>query len=149
MRRTVRWRVRGDFFKTYPSIFTTCAYSWPSSLKVSSRFSLSFSFFPRLRFFPPFPLFLGILCYCWKFSFLVQVVSGGSGGGGGCCGGSVVVLLCDRWMETIERGARRRRQRGSLCWRGRFYGRLWAAATKNAVVHGKRGAQPATGFCSQ
>lgn len=45
---------------TYPSIFTTCAYSWPSSLKVSSRFSLSFSFFPRRLFFPPFPLFLGI-----------------------------------------------------------------------------------------
>ena len=58
---------------------------WPSSLKVSSRFSLSFSFFPRRRFLPPclakcqrcsgedeaacgvdgaaltFPLFLGIL----------------------------------------------------------------------------------------
>lgn len=27
---------------------------WPSSLKVSSRFSLSFSFFPRLRFLPPY-----------------------------------------------------------------------------------------------
>lgn len=26
---------------------------WPSSLKVSSRFSLSFSFFPRRRFLPP------------------------------------------------------------------------------------------------
>ena len=64
-----------------PSIFITCAYSggrglvggfWrvvygllreeegrgrvvpcPSSLKVSSRFSLSFSFFPRRRFLPP------------------------------------------------------------------------------------------------
>jgi hypothetical protein len=26
---------------------------WPSSLKTSSRFSLSFSFFPRRRFLPP------------------------------------------------------------------------------------------------
>jgi len=26
---------------------------WPSSLNVSSRFSLSFSFFPLLRFLPP------------------------------------------------------------------------------------------------
>ena len=26
---------------------------WPSSLKVNSRFSLSFSFFPLLRFLPP------------------------------------------------------------------------------------------------
>lgn len=26
---------------------------WPSSLKVSSRFSLSFSFFPRRLFLPP------------------------------------------------------------------------------------------------
>jgi hypothetical protein len=29
----------------------------PSSLNTSSRLSSSFSFFPRLRFFPPFPLF--------------------------------------------------------------------------------------------
>jgi hypothetical protein len=29
---------------------------WPSSLKVSSRFSLSFSFFPRRRFLPPWLL---------------------------------------------------------------------------------------------
>jgi hypothetical protein len=36
-----------------PSILTTCAYSWPSSLKTSSRFSLSFSFFPRRLFLPP------------------------------------------------------------------------------------------------
>lgn len=27
---------------------------WPSSLKVNSRFSLSFSFFPRRLFFPPY-----------------------------------------------------------------------------------------------
>ena len=36
-----------------PSIFTTWAYSWPSSLKTSSRFSLSFSFLPRRLFLPP------------------------------------------------------------------------------------------------
>lgn len=30
---------------------------WPSSRKMSSRFSDSFSFFPLRRFFPPFPLF--------------------------------------------------------------------------------------------
>ena len=29
---------------------------WPSSLKTSSRFSDSFSFFPLLLFFPPFPV---------------------------------------------------------------------------------------------
>ena len=37
------------------------AYSWPSSLKISSHFSSSTSFFPLFRFFPSFPLFL-----CWK-----------------------------------------------------------------------------------
>lgn len=36
-----------------PNILITCAYSWPSSRKTSSRLSSSFSFFPRLRFFPP------------------------------------------------------------------------------------------------
>lgn len=36
-----------------PSIFVTCAYSWPSSRNTSSRLSSSFSFFPRLLFFPP------------------------------------------------------------------------------------------------
>lgn len=36
-----------------PSIFTTWAYSWPSSLKVSSRRWSSFSLVPRLRFLPP------------------------------------------------------------------------------------------------
>ena len=34
---------------------------WPSSLKTSSRFSVSFSFLPRRLFFPPFPLFLGMV----------------------------------------------------------------------------------------
>merc|ERR1719173_301775 len=44
-----------------PNIFVTWAYSWPSSLKTSSLFKPSFSFFPLLLFFPPFPLFFGIL----------------------------------------------------------------------------------------
>jgi hypothetical protein len=65
-----------------PNILRTWAYSWPSSLKFSSRFSLlfqalaitiqrrggwmgaathSFSFFPLRRFLPPFPLFFGML----------------------------------------------------------------------------------------
>ena len=39
----------------FPSIFVTCAYSWPSSLKINSLFSASFSFFPLLRFLPPLP----------------------------------------------------------------------------------------------
>lgn len=34
---------------------------WPSSLKINSRLRLSFSFFPLLRFLPPFPLFLGMV----------------------------------------------------------------------------------------
>lgn len=34
---------------------------WPASLVSSSLFMKSFSFFPRLRFFPPFPLFFGML----------------------------------------------------------------------------------------
>ena len=38
----------------------TWAYSWPSSFKISSRLAPSFSFFPRRRFLPPFPLFLGM-----------------------------------------------------------------------------------------
>jgi len=33
----------------------TWAYSCPSSLNTSSRFSRSFSFLPLLRFLPPFP----------------------------------------------------------------------------------------------
>lgn len=33
----------------------TWAYSWPSSLKINSLFSASFSFLPRRLFFPPFP----------------------------------------------------------------------------------------------
>ena len=41
--------------RPFPSIFWTCPYSWPSSLKTSSRFCASFSFFPRRRFLPPFP----------------------------------------------------------------------------------------------
>ena len=40
----------------FPNIFVTWAYSWPSSLKINSLFSASFSFFPLLRFFPPFPV---------------------------------------------------------------------------------------------
>lgn len=40
-------------FATRRRTFRTWAYSWPSSLKVSSRFSLSFSFFPLRRFLPP------------------------------------------------------------------------------------------------
>ena len=39
----------------------TWAYCWPSSLKTNSRFIPSFSFLPRRRFLPPFPLFFGIL----------------------------------------------------------------------------------------
>ena len=38
-----------------PNILITWAYSCPSSLKISSRLSLSFSFFPLLRFLPPLP----------------------------------------------------------------------------------------------
>lgn len=41
--------------RPFPSIFVTCAYSWPSSLKINSLFSASFSFFPLLRFLPPLP----------------------------------------------------------------------------------------------
>ena len=37
-----------------PSMRSTCAYSCPSSLKISSRFS-SPSFLPLRRFLPPFP----------------------------------------------------------------------------------------------
>ncbi|KAG6557881.1 hypothetical protein Mapa_000649 [Marchantia paleacea] len=47
--------------RPFPSMRSTCAYSCPSSLKTSSLFSSSASFFPLLRFFPPFPLFFGIL----------------------------------------------------------------------------------------
>lgn len=36
-----------------PSIFRTCAYSWPSSLKTSSLLMLSASFFPLRLFLPP------------------------------------------------------------------------------------------------
>lgn len=36
-----------------PSIFRTCAYSWPSSLNTSSRLMLSASFFPLRLFLPP------------------------------------------------------------------------------------------------
>lgn len=39
--------------RPFPSILITCAYSWPSSRNTSSRLSSSFSFFPRLLFFPP------------------------------------------------------------------------------------------------
>ena len=39
--------------RPFPSILVTCAYSWPSSRNTSSRLSSSFSFFPRLLFFPP------------------------------------------------------------------------------------------------
>lgn len=74
---------------TYPSIFTTCAYSWPSSLKVSSRFSLSFSFFPRLRFFPPFPLFLGMLYYWGSVQFYNSA-----------CGGRVCAAA-NRWLLVV------------------------------------------------
>ena len=49
------------FNNTYMCFTCTWAYSWPSSLKTSSLFSPSFSFFPLLLFFPPFPLFFGIL----------------------------------------------------------------------------------------
>lgn len=52
-----------------PSIFVTWAYSCSSSLKSNSRFSDSFSFFPRRRFFPPFPLFLGILLFYIYFEY--------------------------------------------------------------------------------
>lgn len=38
-----------------PSILVTWAYSCPSSRNTSSRLSSSFSFLPRLRFFPPCP----------------------------------------------------------------------------------------------
>ena len=48
-----------------PSILVTCAYSCSSSLKINSRFSDSFSFLPRRRFLPPFPLFFGILLFCY------------------------------------------------------------------------------------
>lgn len=47
----------------FPNILVTCAYSWPSSLKTNSLFSVSFSFFPLLRFLPPFPRKF------WKYSF--------------------------------------------------------------------------------
>lgn len=40
--------------RPFPSIFITCAYSCPSSRKTNSRLSSSFSFFPRLLFFPPY-----------------------------------------------------------------------------------------------
>merc|ERR1712156_1056394 len=39
---------------------------------MSSRLSPSFSFFPRRRFFPPFPLFLGILNFSLLFSVYSQ-----------------------------------------------------------------------------
>ncbi len=39
----------------FPSILMTWAYSCPSSLKISSLFSFSFSFLPLRRFLPPFP----------------------------------------------------------------------------------------------
>lgn len=52
-----------------PSILVTWAYSWPSSLKTSSRLRPSFSFLPRRRFLPPFPLFLGIVRYQSLYRF--------------------------------------------------------------------------------
>lgn len=49
---------RNNNFKTGPllkidsiKLYLPC----PSSLKTNSRFSVSFSFLPRLRFLPPFP----------------------------------------------------------------------------------------------
>lgn len=94
---------------TYPSIFTTCAYSWPSSLKVSSRFSLSFSFFPRLRFLPPFPLFLGILPACegyyargWYGLHLVLVRTGTGWTTRGC-------LCCGEMQEEGVAASNRQR----------------------------------------
>ena len=42
--------------RPFPSMRRTCAYSWPSSLKMSSRFS-SPSFLPLRRFFLPSPPF--------------------------------------------------------------------------------------------
>mmetsp|Transcript_12576 Transcript_12576/g.30539 ORF Transcript_12576/g.30539 Transcript_12576/m.30539 type:complete len:201 (-) Transcript_12576:30-632(-) len=53
-----------------PNMRSTCAYSWPSSLKMSSRFS-SPSFFPRRRFLPPLPLFFGMVddeAFCYGFA---------------------------------------------------------------------------------
>ena len=41
--------------RPFPSILMTWAYSWPSSLKISSLLSLSFSFLPLLLFLPPLP----------------------------------------------------------------------------------------------
>ena len=41
----------------------TWAYSCPSSLKISSLLTPSFSFLPLLLFFPPFPLFLGMVSH--------------------------------------------------------------------------------------
>ena len=46
-----------------------CHVPWPSSLKSRSRFVSSFSFFPRRRFLPPFPLFLGIVVRCRYHTF--------------------------------------------------------------------------------
>uniref|UniRef100_A0A2P2INL6 Eukaryotic translation initiation factor 1Aa n=1 Tax=Rhizophora mucronata TaxID=61149 RepID=A0A2P2INL6_RHIMU len=55
-----------------PSMRSTCAYSCPSSLKMSSRFSSSASFFPLFLFFPPFPLFFGMLPDSFSLSFFVR-----------------------------------------------------------------------------
>merc|ERR1711870_72719 len=59
-----------------PNILVTWAYCWPSSRNTSSRFIPSFSFFPRRRFLPPFPLFLGILIHfhlaCLSYYYLMS-----------------------------------------------------------------------------
>ena len=49
------------YYIPLPNILMTCAYSWPSSLKTNSRLRPSFSFLPRRRFLPPFPLFFGMV----------------------------------------------------------------------------------------
>ena len=75
-----------------PSILTTCAYSWPSSLKTSSRFSLSASFLPLRLFLPP--------CFrpCQLFSSLA--------------------LMEVRWAVSLPPGREKAPKKNSTCGGG-------------------------------
>ena len=59
----VTWKMIIMRKRGYIWLTPTWAYSCPSSLKISSLLTPSFSFFPLLLFFPPFPLFLGIVSH--------------------------------------------------------------------------------------
>ena len=64
-----------NFFNLLKFKGLTWAYSWPSSLKTSSRLRPSFSFFPLRLFFPPFPLFLGIFNHLLIWYSQIKIIN--------------------------------------------------------------------------